>query len=66
VGLGNSQDDAFYRVFYHKKCYELGIQGSYSSAGNYDPDTIEEFTKQDSDEVQHQLEHALNSFQFVK
>jgi hypothetical protein len=32
----------------------------------YDPETSKEFTKQDSDEVQHRLQQALNSFKFVK
>lgn len=65
VGLGSGQDDHLYRTFHHEKCYELGMQMAFSNPANYDPGTIDEFTKADSDEVERKLKQALNSFRFV-
>jgi hypothetical protein len=51
------------RVFRNKKCYELGIQESITTA--YDPKDIKEFTKQDSAKVRALLEEARDSFTFL-
>ncbi|MFY9530717.1 MAG: hypothetical protein WAR24_17585, partial [Candidatus Acidiferrales bacterium] len=60
------QTGDIYRVFHDKKCYELGIQEANTSPGAYDPGTIKEFTKRDSDEVRARLKQALDSFIFIK
>ncbi len=60
------QGGDIYRVFHDKKCYELGIQEAHASAGAFDPGTIKEFTKRDSDEVRTRLKQALDSFTFLK
>jgi hypothetical protein len=62
---GGGQGGPVYRTFHDKKCYELSIQTAISR-GEYDPETVKEFTRQDSDEVQGRLKQALNSFKFVK
>lgn len=62
---GGGQGGPVYRSFHDKKCYELGIQTAMVRGG-YDPGTIQEFTKKDSEEVQRQLKQALSSFTFVR
>ena|ERR1700680_4940739 len=55
-----------YRVFHAWKCYELAIQEVTTAHGAYNPGTIQEFTKEDSDEVLARLREALTSFTFLK
>jgi hypothetical protein len=54
-----------YRTFHARRCYELGIQNVISRA-EYDPGTVKQFTKRDSDQVENCLRQALNSFVFLK
>jgi hypothetical protein len=63
--MGGGQDGPAYRTFHNRKCYELGIQTVISRA-EYDPGTVERFTKQDRSEVEGRLRQALNAFVFLK
>jgi hypothetical protein len=63
---GGGQGGRAYRAFHHGKCYELGIQTAFENSGDYDPGTIEEFTKQDSDKVDRFLDEPLHTFTFLK
>jgi hypothetical protein len=62
---GHGQSGPAYRTFHDGKCYELGIQTVMSRA-EYDPGTVNKFTKKDSSEVERRLRQALNSFVFLK
>jgi|HubBroStandDraft_6_1064221.scaffolds.fasta_scaffold00009_136 hypothetical protein len=62
---GSGQSGPAYRTFHGGKCYELGVQTVLSRA-EYDPGTVEEFTKQDLSEVEGRLRQALTSFVFLK
>lgn len=61
---GGGQGGHAYRTFHKGKCYELGIQTAFENSGNYDPGTIEEWTKQDDDKIQKLLNEPLHSFTF--
>jgi hypothetical protein len=62
---GGGQSGPAYRTFHNGTCYELGIQTVMSRA-EYDPGTFQEFTRQDSSDVEGRLKQALNSFLFLK
>jgi hypothetical protein len=62
---GGGQSGPAYRAFHDAKCYELGVQTVLSRA-EYDPGTVEEFTKKDFSEVEGRLRQALTSFAFLK
>jgi hypothetical protein len=62
---GGGQSGPAYRAFHDGKCYELGVQTVFSRA-EYDPGTVEEFTKKDRSKVEGRLRQALTSFVFLK
>jgi hypothetical protein len=66
AAMSHSFDGEVYRAFYKKKCYELAIRTAMTNPGAYDPGTINDFTKEDSDEIHGRLEQALESFRFLK
>ncbi len=66
AGMSQSLDGHVYRSFHGNKCYELSIRMATASSGAFDPGTINEFTKEDENEVQGRLKQALNSFSFLK
>jgi len=43
----------------------LGLQTAMEH-GEYDPEVLKRFTKQDDDEVKDRLKQALDSFRFTK
>lgn len=58
-----------YRVFHHKKCYELGIQEAGVSLGPFDPEDaaeIDRIAKEDEKKYGQLLPQALHSFRFLR
>ena len=66
VGMSHALDGHVYRNFHENKCYELSIRIATTNAGAYDPGTINEFSKEDWNEVYGRLKQALDSFKFLK
>lgn len=64
-GMSQSVDGEVYRTFHGNKCYQLSIRIAEADSGAFDGD-INEFTKEDMDEVRSRLEHARDSFLFLK
>lgn len=54
-----------YRTFHGGNCYQLALRMAMASPDLFDAD-INEFTKQDWNEVHGRLQKALDSFQFLK
>lgn len=55
-----------YRTFHEKKCYQLAIKTAMTSSGAFDPGAINEFTKEDRNEVYGRLKQPLDSFRFLR
>lgn len=65
AGMSQSLVAHVYRTIHENKCYELSIRMAMASSGAFDPGTIKEFTKKDSDEVEGCLRESLKSFRFL-
>ena len=55
-----------YRGYKRGRCYELALHVTFANFSVYDPGTINEFTKQDKEQVTAQLEQILDSFRFLQ
>ncbi|MGA7855789.1 MAG: hypothetical protein WCA15_20895 [Candidatus Acidiferrales bacterium] len=66
AGMSQSLDGQVYRTFHGDKCYELSVRMATASSAAFDPGSINEFSKEDENEVQNRLKQALDSFTFLK
>jgi hypothetical protein len=66
AGMSQGLDGHVYRSFHENKCYQLSIRMAMASSGAFDPGTINEFTKEDWNEVHGRLKQSLDSFRFLK
>jgi hypothetical protein len=64
AGMNQGMYGDVYRNFHGNKCYELSIRSAYASPSLFDD--INEFTKEDSNEVNGRLDQALESFRFLR
>ncbi len=65
AGMSQGVGGDVYRTFHRNKCYQLSIRVAFANSGAFDGD-INEFTKEDADEVRSRLEQARDSFRFLK
>jgi hypothetical protein len=66
AGMSQGLDGRVYRSFHENKCYQLSIRMAMASSGAFDPGTINEFTKEDWNEVHGRLKQAQDSFKFLQ
>ncbi len=64
-GMSQSAAGQVYLTFHRRKCYRLSVSMASVSSGAFDGD-INEFSKEDADEVRSRLEQVRDSFTFVK
>jgi hypothetical protein len=66
AGMSQGVHEWAYISFHGHKCYQLSIRMATASSGAFEPDSINEFTKEDDNEVQGRLQQVLHSFRFLK